>query len=283
VKIGYYPGCSLESTATEYDLSWKAVAAHVGIELIELPDWNCCGASSAHPVDPVLTVALPARNLVVAEEMGLDELVIPCAACFLRFRDAQKRLKENPALCKEVEETIGKKYKGTTKISHPLSILSQPEIKKKVKQKTVHPLMGLKVVCYYGCYLVRPPETTHIDDPENPMVMDDLIGLTGAETIDWAWKVDCCGAGHALLRPELVDRLVGEILGGAYRTGAHAVVDACPLCQANLEGHQKGPHAPLPIFYFTELLGLAMGLKKEAEGWWNKHLITPKFTMTSLT
>jgi heterodisulfide reductase subunit B len=276
VKIGYYPGCSLESSAREYDLSFRAVASKAGIELITISDWNCCGASSAHPVDPVLTVALPARNLVIAEEMGLDDLAVPCAACFLRFRDAQKRLKENHALRNEVEETLGKKYKGTTKISHPLSILSQPEIKKKVKQKIVYPLKGLKVVCYYGCYLVRPPETTHIDDQENPMVMDELMALTGAEVLDWAWKVDCCGGGHALLRPELVDRLVGGILEGAYKTGAHAVVDACPLCQANLEGHQKGLDAPLPIFYFTELLGLAMGLQQEAEDWWKKHLITPK-------
>ena len=274
MKIGYFPGCSLESTASEYDLSLRAVAAKVGVELVELPDWNCCGASSAHAVDPVLAVSLPARNLMIAEDASLD-LAVPCAACFLRFMEAQKHLKENPSLKKEIEETLGKKYKGSANVYHPLTVFSQAAVKKKIKQAIVNKLKGLKVVCYYGCYLVRPPETTHFDDPENPMIMDELIGLTGAEVLDWAWKVDCCGAGHALLRPELVERLVGEIMDGARKAGAHGIVAACPLCQANLETRQKGPKA-LPIFYFPELLGLAMGLKKEAEGWWKKHLISPK-------
>jgi len=274
VKIGYFPGCSLESTAIEYDRSLRAVAAQVGVELIELPDWNCCGASSAHAVDPVLAVALPARDLMIAEDMGLD-ITVPCAACFLRLMEAQKHLKEDPALKKEVEKDLEKKYKGTAKVYHPLTVFSQAAVKKKIKGAVVNKLKGLKVVCYYGCYLVRPPETTHFDDPENPMVMDELMALTGAEVLDWAWKVDCCGAGHALLRPEWVERLVGEIVEGARKAGAHGIVAACPLCQANLETRQKGPNA-LPIFYFTELLGLAMGLKKEAEGWWKKHLISPK-------
>jgi heterodisulfide reductase subunit B len=129
---------------------------------------------------------------------------------------------------------------------------------------------------------VRPPAITHLDDPENPTLMDELIGMTGAEVLDWSWKVDCCGGGHALLRPELVEPLVNEIVEGARKAGAHGIVTACPLCQSNLETRQKGPNS-LPVFYFTELLGLAMGLNKEAEGWWKKHLITPKFTVTSET
>ena len=276
MKIGYYPGCSLESTAREYDLSFRDVATKVGIELIEIPDWNCCGASSAHAVDPLLAAVLPARNLMIAEEMGLD-ITAPCAACFLRLMEAQKHLKEDHDLKKKVEEVLGKQYKGTSHVYHPLAVFSQAVVKKKIKGAVVNKLKGLKVVCYYGCYLVRPPETTHLDDPENPMVMDELMALTGAEILDWAWKVDCCGGGHALLRPDLVEPLVNEIIEGARKAGAKGIVTACPLCQSNLETRQKGSKA-MPVFYFTELLGLAMGLHREAEGWWRRHLIQPTFT-----
>jgi heterodisulfide reductase subunit B len=276
VKIGYYPGCSLASTAREYDLSLRAVAAKVGVELVEIPDWNCCGASSAHAVDSVLAVALPARNLMIAEAMDLN-LVVPCAACFLRLREAKKRLQENPSLKKEIEEALGEKYRGTATVFHPLTVFSQPAIKKKIKQEMVNALQGLKVVCYYGCYLVRPPQTTQFDDPENPQVMDELMALTKAEVIDWSWKVDCCGGGHALLRPDLVAPLVNEIVEGAHKAGAHGIVTACPLCQSNLETRQRGKNV-LPVFYFPELLGLAMGLEKEAKGWWRRHVITPHVT-----
>jgi heterodisulfide reductase subunit B len=281
VRIGYYPGCSLESTAREYDLSFRAVAAKVGIELIEIPDWNCCGASSAHAVDPFLALALPARNLMIAEALELD-ITAPCAACFLRLMEAKKRMREDASLRKEIEEVLGRQYRGSTNVYHPLTVFSQPEVKRKIKRAVANRLKGLRVVCYYGCYLVRPPGITHLDDPENPTLMDELIGMTGVDVLDWSWKVDCCGGGHALLRPELVEPLVNEIVEGARKAGAHGIVTACPLCQSNLETRQKGPNS-LPVFYFTELLGLAMGLNKEAEGWWKKHLITPKFTVTSQT
>jgi heterodisulfide reductase subunit B len=274
MRIGYYPGCSLGSTAREYDLSLRAVASKVGAELVEITDWNCCGASSAHAVDPVLAVALPARNLMITEAMGLD-VTAPCAACFLRLKEAKKQMDQDPSLRKKIEEIVGKRYKGTATAYHPLTIFSHAEIKKKIKREIISNLKGLKVVCYYGCYLVRPPGVTHFDDPENPMVMDELIRLTGAEVLDWSWKVDCCGGSHALLRPELVERLVNEIMEGARKAGAHGIVTACPLCHANLETRQRELNA-LPVFYFPELLGLAMGLREEARGWWKRHVITPE-------
>jgi heterodisulfide reductase subunit B len=218
---------------------------------------------------------------MIAGDMGLD-VTAPCAACFLRFMEAKKRMGEDVSLRKEIEEVLGRQYRGSTNVYHPLTVFSQREVKKKIRRAVVNRLKGLRVVCYYGCYLVRPPAITHLDDPENPTLMDELIGMTGAEVLDWSWKVDCCGGGHALLRPELVEPLVNEIVEGARKAGAHGIVTACPLCQSNLETRQKGPNS-LPVFYFTELLGLAMGLNKEAEGWWKKHLITPKFTVTSET
>ena len=279
MRIGYYPGCSLESTAREYDLSFREVASRVGLELVEIPDWNCCGASSAHAVDPVLAVALPSRNLMIAEDMRLD-VTAPCAACFLRMMEARKRMDEDSYLKEEIEEIFGKHYKGTSKVYHPLTLFSRKEIKEAIQKEIVSGLEGFKVVCYYGCYLVRPPEVTHFDDPENPTVMDELIGLTGAEVLDWAWKVDCCGGSHALLRPELVEHLVGEITDGARKAGAQGIVTACPLCQSNLETRQKREDR-LPVFYFSELLGLAMGMTKEADAWLKKHLIRPQLAVAN--
>ncbi len=259
MKIGYYPGCSLQSTAREYDRSLRAVAAKIGIELLELHDWNCCGASSAHVLDPVLAVSLPARNLIIAEEMGLD-ILVPCAACFLRFKQAQQRLSQDLKLRKEVESAIGKSYTGSEKVFHPLTVLSETAIRKEIENAIAKKLKGFRVVCYYGCYLVRPPETTCFDDPENPTVMDELVALTGAEVLDWAWKVDCCGAGHSLLRPGLVESLVGEITYWARKAGARAIIAACPLCQINLQMRQQEKNG-LPVLYFSELLGLAMGIE----------------------
>jgi heterodisulfide reductase subunit B len=279
VRIGYYPGCSLESTAKEYDLSFRAVASKVGVELVEIPDWSCCGASSAHAVDPLLAAALPARNLMIAEAMELD-VTAPCAACFLRLMQAKKRMDEDVSVREEIEKALGRQYRGTANVYHPLTVFSQEEVEERIQRSIVNTLKDLKVVCYYGCYLVRPPDITRLDDPENPIVMDELIKLTGAEALDWAWKVDCCGGSHALLAPELVEPLVNEIAGGARKAGAHAIVTACPLCQSNMETRQKGPNV-LPIFYFTELLGLAMGLKKEAAGWLRRHLMRPQFTATA--
>jgi heterodisulfide reductase subunit B len=218
---------------------------------------------------------------MIAEDMGLD-ITVPCAACFLRLMEAKKRMNEDVSLRKEIEEIVGRQYRGSATVSHPLTVFAQPEVKKKIRRAVVNKLKGLKVVCYYGCYLVRPPDITHLDDPENPIIMDELIGMTGADVVDWSWKVDCCGGGHALLRPELVEPLVNEIMEGARKAGAQGIVTACPLCQSNLETRQKGASA-LPIFYFTELLGLAMGLKKEAEGWWRRHLIQPSFTASQQT
>jgi len=271
VKIAYYPGCSLESSAREYDLSFRAVCEAVGVELQEVPDWSCCGASSAHQLDPFLSVALPARELLRAEEMGLD-LVAPCAACFLRLKEARRRLLGEEALREEVERALRRRFEGRIQVYHPLQLLGRPELKESLLGKVVRPLEGLRVVCYYGCYLVRPPQVTELDDPEDPHVMEGLVGLTGAEILDWSWKVDCCGGAHALLRPEVVERLSGGLCLRAREAGAEGIVTACPLCHSNLEAHQGGYR--IPIYYFTELLGLAMGLKG-AEGWLRRHLVSP--------
>lgn len=272
MRIAYYPGCSLESSSREYDLSFRAVSEALGVELQEIPDWSCCGASSAHQLDPFLGVALPARDLLRAEEMGLD-LVAPCASCFLRLKEARRRLLEDEALREEVERTLGRSFRGSAQVYHPLQLLGRPELREVIRRRVVHPLEGLRLVCYYGCYLVRPPEVTGLDDPEDPHVMEELLELAGAEVLGWSWKVECCGGSHALLRPEVVRRLSGRLCLRAKETGAEGIVTACPLCHTNLEAHQGSP--PIPVYYFTELLGLAMGLEG-AKRWLNRHLVAPR-------
>ena len=252
MKVSYYPGCSLHGTAVEYDESTRAVCQMLGIELKELPDWNCCGASSAHSTHEALAIALPARNLAIAEEAGLD-LVVPCAACFQRFKVAEKHIKEGK------EPTVDTPYQGKVPIKHLLDFLCEEEVLKIIEKKVKKSLQGLKTVCYYGCLTVRPPKVTDAINCENPQAMDELMTLLGAENYPWSYKTDCCGGGLMLSRTDIVVRLTGKLLQMAEEAGANCMVTACPLCQANLDTRQAkaskalGKDFHLPIFYFTEL------------------------------
>lgn len=271
MRFAYYPGCSLEGSAKEYDASLRSVMASLGIELVEIEDWNCCGASAVHGVTPFLRVLLPARVLLEAESMGLD-VVAPCAACFLRLKEAKMALEADPSLREKVGKLLGKAFRGEVNVYHPLQVLNDEGVRARIKEKVVRPLEGLKVVCYYGCYLVRPKGVTGIDDLENPTLMERLLGGVGLEVLDWSFKVDCCGGSHSLLRPELVRGLSGKLGERAKQTGADLIATACPLCQSNLEIYQgtKG----VPVLYFTELLGVAMGAKGTSK-WLKRHLIRP--------
>jgi heterodisulfide reductase subunit B len=279
VKVSYYPGCSLHSTGLEYDESTQEVCKILGIELEELSDWNCCGAGSAHCTDEVLSIELPVRNLVKAEEAGLD-LVIPCAACFNRFKVAEKHIRE------EKEPVIDTPYLGNVPVKHLLDFLSEEEKLKLIKEKIEKPLNGLKVACYYGCLITRPPEITDAKHHENPQVMDDLLSLLGAEACSWSYKTDCCGGSLMLSRPDIVAQLSGKLIQMAEEAGANCIATACPLCQANLDTKQGMISKNLerevhfPTFYFTELLGLALGYEK-ADKWFKKHVIDPRDLLKS--
>jgi heterodisulfide reductase subunit B len=246
----------------------------LSIELQELSDWNCCGASSAHSTNEALAIALPARNLAMAEEVGL-ELVIPCAACFQRFKVAEKHIKEG------AEPVIDTSYQGKVPIKHLLDFLCEEETLKLITQKVKTPLKDLKTVCYYGCLTVRPPRVTDAVNCEDPQAMDELMALLGAKNLPWSYKTDCCGGGLMLSRTDIVVRLSGKLLQMAKEAGADCIVTACPLCQANLDTRQaevsktleKNTH--IPIFYFTELLGLALG-SGEAGPWLKRHIVDPR-------
>lgn len=279
MKVSYYPGCSLHSTGLEYGKSTQEVCKILDIELEELPDWNCCGASSAHCTDEVLAIELATRNLVKAEDAGLD-LVIPCAACFQRFKVAEKHITEGK------EPAIDTPYQGKVPIKHLLDFLVEEENLKVIKEKIKKPLNGLKAVCYYGCLITRPPKVTDAKNYENPQAMDELLSLLGVEVYPWSYKTDCCGGSLMLSRPDIVAQLSGKLIQMAEDAGADCVATACPLCQANLDTKQAaisknlGRKVRFPTFYFTELLGLALGFG-EADKWLRKHIIDPRDMLKS--
>lgn len=270
----YYPGCSLESLAKEYDLSVRVCAEMVGVKLTELEDWSCCGASSGHCTNRDLAAALPARNLAMAEQQGQD-VAVACAACFLRFKQTTHDLRKDSALLEATAKTIGMPFEAKVEVKHFVDIFVREvgldEIKKLVKK----PLDGMKVVCYYGCYLTRPPEVTQFDDPENPTIMDELMVALGAESLNWTHKVECCGGNLMLSRSDIVAKLVGDIADAAREAGAEAIVTACPLCEANLDTRQSGPET-MPIFYFSELMALALGAEASTiKSWMKRHVLSP--------
>lgn len=272
MKVSYYPGCSLEGTAADYAASIAAVTPLLDLELAELEDWNCCGASAAHSLNHKLSLELPARNLELARKSGLD-LVVPCALCFNRLKAAEKE-QNLPT-----KAQAGRKNGG--KIWDLLEFLTQKPFLSTLKNKVVRPLTGLKAVGYYGCLASRPPEITDKADYENPEDLERLLQVLQADPIDWSYKTDCCGAGLALARPDLIDTLVGRLYDRALAAGAECFVVACQMCQANLDLSQgrisktSGKNYYLPVFYFTELIGLALG-HQEAEGWLARHLVDPR-------
>ncbi len=265
MKYAYYPGCSLESSAKEYDLSIRACCQYTGVELIEVPDWICCGASSAHATSHLLSIALPAKTLVQTEKMGLHQIIAPCIACLTRLKVADMEMEEKEDLKKDVETVLESSYKGSVRVRNVLDVFLNDVGLDKIEKTVTTPLKGLKVACYYGCLLTRPPHIAQFDDVENPHSMDDLMRAIGAETVDWSFKTDCCGVSMSLAETDTALVLTNKILEGAKDAGADCVAVACPLCQSNLDLRQKaignkfGVFYDLPILYFSQLMGLAFG------------------------
>lgn len=275
MKFAYYPGCTAGSTSVEYEESVQETAKFLGIELEEIPDWTCCGASSGHVIDHELSIALPSRNLALAEKMDLT-IAAPCPACSLRLKTAEYELQKDPALKKKIEDDIGMNLNLSRKSKHFLEVLYNDIGISAIKEKVVKPLTGLKVVTYYGCYLVRPPEVNQFDNPENPVVMDEIMEALGAEVVDWSFKVDCCGGSLSIAIPDIVEKLSGKIIMGAREAGADLIVAACGICQLNLDMRQPKDTAvpPVPVVYFSELMSLAFG-SSGMKSWAPKHFVDP--------
>ncbi len=279
MKFAYYPGCSLESTGKEFDQSIRAVSKAIDVELVELPDWICCGSTSAHATAHNLAIALPAQNLAIAEKLNLDPLV-PCSACYNRLKTAEHAVKTSEKIKSQIENLLGYKFTGNVITKSALEAFTKDidlaVIRKRVEKK----LEGLKVVCYYGCLTSRPKDIVAFEDPENPQSMDKLIKALGAQPLTWSYKTECCGASFSITNSQMVYGMTGRILDAAVEAGAHAVVTTCPLCQTNLETRRQS-NVNIPIFYFTELMGLAFGLP-ETKKWFRQHLVDPTAVLNSL-
>jgi heterodisulfide reductase subunit B len=268
----YYPGCSLKGTGRAYEDSLLAVFGALGVELKELDDWNCCGATAYMAVEELSAFALAGRNLALAEQDS-GELLAPCSACYLVLNKAQRYIAEYPETRQKVEQAlkvVGLTYRGTTKIRHPLDVLVNDIGLKTISGKITQPLRGLKVVPYYGCQIVRPYAT--FDSQTHPVALDQLLKAAGAEVVNYPLKTRCCGGSQTGTLPEVGLRLVYILMREAHKRGGDVVATVCPLCQFNLEGYQDqlggkyGDFVSMPVLYFTQLLGLALGLSAKQLG-----------------
>jgi heterodisulfide reductase subunit B len=279
MSIGFYPGCSLKGSAPEYTESLLAVAEKAGINLREVPDWNCCGATAAHNLNHELSFALPARILASAEKARMKELVVPCAACYSRLCVTSAELKENPELKKKIAGIIEMELECSTKIINVVEFLENDVLN--AEDLKIPAPFNHKVACYYGCLLVRPPKILNFDRPEDPMSMDNLMTKIGAEPIDWAFKTECCGAGLSVSRTDLVAKLSGKILEDADDRGAEAVIVACPMCHSNLDMRRAAinKHSErkfrLPAIYITQAVGSALGIDNKKLGL-QRHFVPTK-------
>lgn len=264
MKLGYYPGCSLKGGSREYKESVVAMAKAFDIDLVEIPDWNCCGATAAHNLNKDLALSLPARILAIAEREGMQDIVVPCAACYSRLTVTQHELNGDAALKGRIASVVGMEVKGTTQILNVVQFI-QKYIADKIAEKTVKPF-NYKVACYYGCLLVRPHDILKFDRVEDPQSMDELVKTVGGEPIDWAFKTECCGAGMSVSRTDIVARLSGGIVEDAYDRGAEAIVVACPMCHSNLDMRRKeinkflDKKIDIPVLYLSQVIGLAAGV-----------------------
>ncbi len=274
-QISFYPGCALQSMSWDYRESIKQTTKALDVRLIELPDWTCCGATAAHSLNERISIILPARNLATAQALGND-LAAACPMCFKRLNISRTMLVE-----KRVE--VPWSFDPGLQIVDLARFLAGADMIERIRQRVVRPLRGLRTVCYYGCQVVRPPKISGFTDYENPLHLDRLVEATGAEAVDWSYKATCCGAGVGISRKDIGFSLVSRLLMNARASGAQAIVVCCPLCQNNLDLYQAeigrrfgwGEETEkIPVFYYTELLGVAFGLEGVFAGL-KSHMVDP--------
>lgn len=259
MRVGYYPGCSLESSAKEFDLSLRATFEKMEVSLQEIPDWNCCGASPAHSLNEELGMALPYRNLVKAEQAGLKRIISPCPACYSHMRHTHEKVGSDRPLADRLRKIVGKEYRGSSESKHLLDFIKEDIGLEQLKASLKHSLKGLRVAGYYGC-LTRLPGA-NVDDVENPVILDEIVEVLGGKPLDWSHKTECCGASLSLTQTEIALRLVRSILEAAEEKRAECIAVVCPLCQSNLDARQSVVYKnKMPIFYITQLIGLTQGL-----------------------
>ena len=270
MKLSYYPGCSLQGTALDYDKSVREICAALDIDLIDIPDWNCCGASSAHMTNHEIGVRLPMRNLLLNNTDGHD-ILVPCAACYQRLRAADLALRDDPSYW-DVDE-----YDPKFEIIHISTFLSSPEITSVIQEKIRLPLNGMNIACYYGCLSLRHPKITGAREYELPTTLETIVSSLGATPVRWSHRTECCSGSLTMARPDIARKLVGDINVAAKRGSATAFVTDCPMCQANVESRQldNNPDDSLPVFFATELIAAAIS-GRYPQKQQKVHLVAPQ-------
>ena len=281
MKTGIYPGCSLNGSARDYNESVFALAEAFGLEFGQIPDWNCCGATAAHNLNKELSLALPARILALAEQNEMDEIIVPCAACYSRLVVTQSELKKNPELKNRISEVLEMDYRGTSKILNVIEWIDK-YIVPKLDDKLVNPF-NYKVACYYGCLLVRPDKIINYDRVEDPQTLDLVMSKIGATPVDYPYKTECCGAGLSISRTDIVSKLSGKIIEEAEHRGADAIIVACPMCHSNLDMRRSDINKyweteyKIPVVFVTQAIGLAIGLSPKKVGL-KRHFVEVKIS-----
>jgi len=268
LQFGYYPGCALHGSSNDYEKSARACLQALDVELVELDDWICCGATAAHSLNHMLSLALPARNLGIADRDGVTELLAPCPMCSMELIKTRKALKSDPSLRRRLSEIVEIDVQGNAEVVNIVQVFQRVGLDK-IAEQVKQPLENIRAACYYGCLLTRPPEILEFDDREHPSSMEAIIKAVGGTAVEWNYKTECCGAGMTMANENTVLELVDRILSNAAAHGANCLVVACPMCHVNLDMKQKAVESRynktlgLPVYYLSDLVGLALGLREE--------------------
>jgi heterodisulfide reductase subunit B2 len=280
VDIGYYPGCALHGSSNDYGASVRACLAALGVGLRELNDWICCGATAAHSLNHKLAVALPARNLAIAQRDGFAELLAPCPMCSMELMKARSALAASEQLRNAMSEIVESKVDGSTEVLNLIQVVQKIGVEK-IKEKQIKQLSDFRPACYYGCLLTRPPKTLQFDDCENPSSMETILRDLGAQPVEWNFKTECCGAGMTMADESVVLDLSHKILTNAAEHGANCIVVACPMCHVNLDMKQGdtdrryGCRHDLAVYYLSDLIGLALGVDPHTLGM-DRHFVVKR-------
>lgn len=278
MDYGYFPGCSLKSTAKEYDDTVRQLCRSFGINLIEIDDWVCCGSSPVHALSEEISLALPLKNLSQAEGQGLKNILSPCPSCHSHMLCSHAEMEKEGSHRERLQELAGSHYAGSLQLRHLVDFLYHDVGIDKIKEKVTRPLTGIKAVAYYGC-MTRFPGIT-FDDREMPTMIDDIVQALGAEALPWSHTTECCGASFSISKTETVLRLVREILEAARLVNAGCIIAVCPLCQSNLDMRQveiqkkTGELFNLPVIYLSQLILMSQGSSRQELGF-SRHLIDP--------
>jgi heterodisulfide reductase subunit B len=285
MRLGYYPGCALHGSSNDYEQSVRACLSRLGVRLDELHDWICCGATAAHSINRTLSVALPARNLAIAERDGYRELLAPCPLCSMEFCTSRKLLLADDALRRQMSEIVELPVHGSTEVLNLIQVLQRVGVPAIVAAASRR-LEAFRPACYYGCMLTRPRTVVAFDDPEHPSSIEEILTALGAAPVSWNAATECCGAGMTIANPDTVVDLAGRILADAVAHGANCVVVACPMCHVNLDMKQdeierrSATRFGLPVYYLSDLVGLAMGLSERELGI-DRHLVASALSQST--